>query len=121
MKTIFVVDDTDTNLVMAREALENDFRVLTMPSAAKMFNLLNKIMPDLILLDIEMPEMDGFTALEKLKQNEQTAKIPVVFLTAHAEAHGTQLSADDFITKPFSVPALQNRVAELIKQSHPEG
>ena len=115
MKTIFVVDDTDTNLVMAKDALENSYRVLTMPSAAKMFTILNKVTPDLILLDIEMPEMDGFAALEKLKQNEQTAQIPVVFLTAHAEVRGSQLGAADFITKPFSAPALQSRVAELIK------
>ncbi|MCL2260865.1 MAG: response regulator [Fibromonadales bacterium] len=121
MKTIFVVDDADTNLVMAKDALENDYRVLTMSSAVKMFNILNKVTPDLILLDIEMPEMNGFAALEKLKQNEQTAKIPVVFLTAHAKDHDSQLGAEDFITKPFSVPALQNCVAELIKQSHLEG
>jgi len=121
MKTVFVVDDTDTNLVMAKDALDNNYRVLTMPSAAKMFAIMNKIVPDLILLDIEMPEMNGFEALEKLKQDEKTAQIPVVFLTAHAETHGSKLGAEDFITKPFSVPALQSRVAEIIKQFHPEG
>jgi len=56
MKTIFAVDDSDSNLSLAKKALEEHYRILTMPSAAKMFALLEKITPDLILLDIEMPE-----------------------------------------------------------------
>jgi putative two-component system response regulator len=108
------VDDADTNLTKAKQALESSYRVLTMPSAAKMFNLLEKIIPDLILLDIEMPEMDGFAALEKLLQNTKTAKIPVIFLTAQTdaivEARGFEMGAVDFITKPFSEPVLLNRI-----------
>ncbi len=113
--TIFIVDDADTNLTKAKQALENKYRVLTMPSAAKMFNLLEKIKPDLILLDIEMPEINGFVALEKLMRNKQTARIPVIFLTAQTdaaiEARGFEMGAVDFITKPFSEPVLQNRIA----------
>jgi putative two-component system response regulator len=114
MKTIFIVDDTDTNLTKAKQALEGNYRILTMSSAAKMFTLLEKIEPDLILLDIEMPEMDGFAALEKLMRSKQ-ARIPVVFLTAQVdaaiEARGFELGAVDFITKPFSEPVLLNRIA----------
>jgi len=114
MKTIFVVDDSDTNLSMAESALEDGYRVMTMPSAAKMFDLLDKIIPDLILLDIEMPEMSGFTALEKLKSVDLWADIPVMFLTAHTDAavevRGFELGAVDFITKPFSAPVLLNRI-----------
>jgi len=119
METIFVVDDADTNLLRARQALEAGYRVLTMPSAAKMFALLEKIIPDMILLDIEMPEMDGFAALEKLAQNERTAKIPVIFLTAQAdtaiEAKGLELGAVDFISKPFSETVLLNKIVSHIK------
>ncbi|MCL2207748.1 MAG: response regulator [Fibromonadales bacterium] len=111
MKTIFIVDDTDTNLVTAKEALEEDYRVFTMPSAAKMFAFLEKMTPDLILLDIEMPEMNGFTALDKLREKEKTAKIPVAFLTAH----GGMAGATDFIVKPISKEDLQHRVVELLK------
>jgi len=114
MKTIFVIDDSDTNLSMAEAALEDFYRVMTMPSAAKMFELLNKVFPDLILLDIEMPEMDGFQALQKLKASDHTAHIPVMFLTGRndpeVEVHGFELGAVDFVTKPFSAPVLLNRI-----------
>jgi putative two-component system response regulator len=116
MKTIFVVDDSDTNLAKVEEALEERYRVMTMPSAAKMFALLEKITPDLILLDIEMPELNGFQALEQLKasESETLAEIPVMFLTGHAdsavEAHGFELGAVDLVTKPFSAPVLLNRI-----------
>jgi len=114
MKTIFVVDDSDTNLSMAEDALDRLYRVMTMPSAAKMFSLLGKIIPDLILLDIEMPEMDGFEALNRLKSESLWANIPVVFLTgrtdAAVEVHGFEMGAVDFITKPFSAPVLINRI-----------
>ena len=113
-KTIFVVDDNDTNLSMAKEALKEDYRVMTLPSAAKMFAFIEKIMPDLILLDIEMPEMDGFEALRCLKSNAAQACIPVIFLTsmndASVEVRGFQLGVVDFITKPFSAPVLLNRI-----------
>jgi putative two-component system response regulator len=126
MDTIFVVDDVDVNLTKAEQALEETYNVLTLPSAIKMFELLQKITPDLILLDIEMPEMDGFTAIAKLKENPKTANIPVMFLTASTdsgvEAHGIKLGAVDFVVKPFSAPVLLNRIAnhlhinELIKE-----
>ena len=111
-KTIFVVDDNDTNLAAAREALKDHYRVMTLPSAIKMFTMMDKLAPDLILLDIEMPEMDGFQALGHLKQSR--ADVPVIFLTslidAEVEAKGFQLGVIDFITKPFSAPVLINRI-----------
>ena len=114
MKTIFAVDDNDTNLTMAKKALENSYRVFTMPSAAKLFALLEKITPDLILLDIEMPDMNGFEALSYLKTCSLYANIPVIFLTSHTddavEVRGFVLGAVDFITKPFSTPVLLNRI-----------
>jgi putative two-component system response regulator len=126
MKTIFVVDDNDTNLVKAKRALEGHYRIRTMSSAETMLTLIGKVMPDLILLDIEMPEMDGFSAINKLKENERTAHIPVMFLTASTdddiEAKGLECGAVDFVTKPFSPSVLLNRIAhhlhieELLKK-----
>jgi len=114
MKTIFAVDDNDTNLSTVKKALENHYRIFTMPSAAKMFAFLQKVTPDLIMLDIEMPQMDGHEALLSLKTNPLYADIPVIFLTSFTddkiEAHGFELGVVDFITKPFSVPVLLNRI-----------
>ena len=112
MKTIIVVDDSDTNLMMVEEALEDQYRVMTIPSAAKMFDFLEKIIPDMILLDIEMPEMNGFEALERLKSRQSYAGIPVIFLTGYLDdvikTRSRELGAVDIITKPFSAPALLN-------------
>jgi putative two-component system response regulator len=114
MKTIFVVDDSDTCLSKAEEVLENQYYVITLPSAAKMFSMLEKLMPDLILLDISMPEMDGHTALRLLKSNKKTANIPVMFLTGQADALVEARSFDsgviDFIVKPFSAIVLLTRI-----------
>jgi len=113
-KIIYVVDDSDTNLAVAKDALKDHYRVMTLPSAAKMFALLEKIRPDLILLDIEMPEMNGFEALRRLKTGDAHSNIPVIFLTSMTdtttEVRGFQLGVVDFIAKPFTAPVLLNRI-----------
>jgi putative two-component system response regulator len=101
-------------LVQAEEALESQYTVFTLLSAASMFKALGKVTPDLILLDIEMPEMDGFEAISLLKADELYSGIPVIFLTGLSdptmEAKGIEFGAVDFIAKPFSVPVLLNRI-----------
>jgi len=118
-KTIFVVDDSLSNLSLAEEALENHYRVITLSSADKMYKTLEKLVPDLILLDIAMPDESGFDAMKKLKSNKAHAEIPVIFLTALTdtfnEALGIELGAIDFITKPFSEAVLLNRVRNHIQ------
>jgi putative two-component system response regulator len=113
-KTIFVVDDNLTNLSVAKDVLKDSYKILTLPSAEKMFAMMEKVTPDFILLDIEMPEMDGFEALSRLKENPAQADIPVIFLTSmtdsEVEARGFQLGVIDFIIKPFSEPVLLNRI-----------
>jgi len=119
LKTIFIVDDSDTNLATAESALEDHYNVMTVPSAAKMFALLEKMTPNLILLDIEMPEMNGFDALAKLKSNPAWAAIPVLFLTGTVDAAITaksaQLGAVGVVAKPFSAPALLECVNSHIR------
>jgi len=113
-KLIFVVDDNDSNLTVAASVLEAEYKVLTMPSAEKMFSLLEKKRPDIILLDIEMPDMSGFDAMKRLKANDQYSDIPIIFLSGRtdvvSEAYGIELGAVDFIQKPFSEPVLLNRI-----------
>jgi len=117
-KIIFIVDDNDANLVMTSSVLENEFKVLTMPSAHKMFTLLNKILPDLILLDIEMPEMTGFEAIVKLKENPAWEAIPVIFLTGRQDnelqSETKETQALDIVFKPIEAPVLLDCVKKHI-------
>ncbi|MCL2853584.1 MAG: response regulator [Defluviitaleaceae bacterium] len=125
-KTIFVVDDIGANLFAAEEALEEYYNVITAPSAKRAIELLEKVVPQLILMDVDMPEMDGFEALKYLKSKERFKDIPVVMLTGmsdmETEVKGFEMGAWDFIAKPFSAPVLLNRVkmhigiSELIKE-----
>jgi len=111
---IFIVDDNETSLTAAENALVHEYKVIALPSATKMFEALTKFTPDLILLDIEMPDISGFEALERLKNNDSYADIPVIFLSglsdAISEAYGIKLGAVDFIMKPFTEPVLINRI-----------
>ena len=113
-KIIFIVDDNATSLITAETALEKRYRLLSMTSAREMFGLLKKWVPDLILMDVAMPDMDGFEALARLKKSNLHAHIPVIFLTALSgavnEAYGIELGAVDFITKPFSETVLNKRI-----------
>ena len=113
-KIIFVVDDNATNLTVAEDALEKQYRVIALSSAEQMFKALEKFTPNLILLDVEMPSMDGFKAMERLKANYPHLNIPVIFLTGLVdeakEAYGIDLGAVDFIVKPFSKTVLLNRI-----------
>ncbi|MCL2501399.1 MAG: response regulator [Defluviitaleaceae bacterium] len=127
MKTIFIVDDNETNRMAAKSALDGTYKNFALPSAARMFNMLEKITPDLILLDIDMPEMDGFEALSVLKADDKLKRIPVIFLTAkndaESETRGFEIGAIDFMHKPFSPPVLIKRIGlhietdRLIKES----
>ena len=114
MKTIFVVDDSDINLIKIKSILKKHYRIITIVSAERLFLLIAKVMPDLILLDINMPDMDGFSALKKLKEDKHTAQIPVIFLTAftdeNIEVQGFKMGVVDFLIKPFSFPILINRI-----------
>ena len=114
MKTIFVVDDNTVNLVMADEALSDLYNVFTFASAVTMFDILQNTIPDLILLDIMMPDIDGFEALKQLKADKRYAGIPVIFLTSKnntaTEARGFAMGIIDIIPKPFSASALCDRI-----------
>jgi len=118
MKIIFIVDDNATNLITAKTVLEDEYKTYAIPSAAKMFQMLEKITPNLILLDIEMPEMGGFEAIKTLKSNNETKDIPVIFLTASADSEnrseGLSLGAIDYISKPFIPNILLQRINENI-------
>ena len=115
---IVIVDDSIPNLDQGRNMLRTFFEVYPAPSAAKLFDILDNIIPDLILLDIEMPVMNGYETIKKLKSNPLHADIPVIFLTAKddesSEMEGFDLGAVDYITKPFSGPLLLKRITNQL-------
>ncbi|MDV7391695.1 response regulator, partial [Arthrospira platensis SPKY1] len=113
--SIMVVDDTAQNLALMSELLRPQYRVVVANSGERALKLLHAgKQPDLILLDIMMPEMDGYEVIRRLKADPETERIPVVFLTAKSEvedeAKGLSLGAVDYITKPISPPIVLARV-----------
>lgn len=113
--TILIVDDTPDNLTLMRELLKSDYHVQVANSGARALKLAAlSPHPDLILLDIMMPGMDGYEVCQRLKADPQTLGIPVVFLTAKAdvedEQRGLEIGAVDYITKPISPPIVLARV-----------
>jgi putative two-component system response regulator len=113
-KIILLVDDNATNLTAGKHILKDQYKVYPTPSAEIMFDLIENIIPDMILLDIEMPEMNGYEAIKILKNNSKWADIPVMFLTSKkdegSELEGLSLGAIDYVAKPFSAPLLLKRI-----------
>ena len=109
-KFIIIVDDNPANLRIGKNILSERYSVATAPSAEKLFALLENNKPSIILLDIDMPEMDGFEAIKILKSKPETKDIPVIFLTGMSdpqdEKKGRALGAVDYIIKPFDPSAL---------------
>jgi putative two-component system response regulator len=109
-KKIIVVDDNLDNLSALRNILKNIYVVYPCPSALKMFDVLKHVQPDLILLDVEMPEMNGYEAAEKLKSDDKTMGIPIIFLTSmddeESKKKGLSLGAVDYLHKPIVAPVL---------------
>ena len=114
-KKVLMVDDSKLNLTTARDVLKDEYEVFEAESAKEGFAILQDIIPDIILLDIVMPEMDGFEMIKILKNTRRLRKIPVIFLTAkdqtESEVKGLSLGAADFIRKPI-VPAVMKRRIE---------
>ncbi|MDM8538600.1 response regulator [Desulfobacterales bacterium HSG17] len=112
--TVLIVDDTETNIDVLVEALSDDFDISIAMDGERAMKNISEEPPDLILLDIMMPGMDGYEVCQKIKSNPATSMIPVVFLTAMGEekneAKGLALGAVDYITKPFSPDLVKSRV-----------
>jgi len=115
-KTILIVDDTPANIAAALSILKDQYRTKVATSGTKALEHAGAAdKPDLILLDVTMPEMDGYEVCARLKADPETAAIPVVFLTARTEAEdeakGFELGSVDYIHKPFNPTVVRARVA----------
>jgi CheY-like chemotaxis protein len=118
-RTIMVVDDNPDIITIVKTILEGKgYQVLSASSGQELLNLLVDRKPDLIILDIMMPEMDGLEVLGRLKAVTETASIPVILLTAKVQYEdvlgGYKLGADYYITKPFTSTQLVNGINLLL-------
>ena len=118
-KYILIIDDSTTSLKHAQEMLKDTYKLAMSKSGEQGLKFLKTTKPDLILLDINMPDMNGYDILKELKQNPDTREIPVIFLTGdgnqESELKGFQMGAMDFITKPFVPEIVKSRIDRIIE------
>ena len=119
---IFLVDDNIVDLNIGKRILQDIYSVVPVSSGVKLLEMLEKYDADLIILDIQMPEMNGYEVIEKLKENPETKDIPVIFLTGQSDTEdkekGFEAGAVDYIIKPFSKPLMYNRIEKLLLLEH---
>ncbi|QEK11965.1 response regulator transcription factor [Crassaminicella thermophila] len=120
-KKILVVDDEQHIIELIQFNLENSgFDVITSENGEDAIRIAEEEMPDVILLDLMLPGIDGFEACKKIRNNDKTRKIPVIMLTAKGEEMdkvlGLELGADDYLTKPFSVRELIARIKAVLRR-----
>lgn len=119
MKHILLVDDVSTNLKYERLILRDQYKVTMVKSGREALECLKTMCPDLVLLDIRMYEMDGYEVLRYMKEDPETAGIPVILLTAdtdpESEKRGIALGAADFIRKPLEPQVLLERIEAVWK------
>ena len=119
MKKILIVDDNRLNLIAAKNVLNDVYSVSSVLNGEEALEYLERESCDLILLDINMPDMDGFEVFEKLRAMEKTKEIPVIFLTAdndaNTETHCFDCGAIDFIAKPFVPAVMRSRISRVLE------
>lgn len=119
---LLIVDDTDSNIDILIEILGDLYSISVATNGALALQIATQILPDLILLDIVMPEMDGYEVCRRLKNQQVTQDIPVIFVTIKAtiqdEHKGLDLGAIDYIVKPFSPPIVLSRVKNHLMLKH---
>lgn len=117
-KHILMVDDVSTNLKCEGEVLKGKYKMSMAKSGEQALELLSEIQPDLILLDIYMPGMDGYETMVKIKENADYADIPVIFLSgdskSEAEKKGMNMGAAGYICKPFAPNVLLEKIESIL-------
>jgi DNA-binding response OmpR family regulator len=120
MKRVLIVDDDRENLDLVADMLRAEFQPLTAASGREGIVAAVREQPDLILLDVNMPEMDGFDVCKRLREQPGTRQIPIIMLTTasslDSRVKGLDLGADDYITKPFQVRELVARIHARLRR-----
>jgi CheY-like chemotaxis protein len=115
LKTVLIVEDVDLNRDLLVQLLEDDYRLVLAEDGVSALERAAETMPDLILMDLSLPRMDGWEATRRLKADERLARIPVIVLSAHAmrgdEERARASGCDDFLTKPIDETLLYQKLA----------
>lgn len=122
MNKILVIDDEQAINELIKINLElAGYKVIQALDGTKGFALAKQEMPNLIVLDVMMPEVDGFTVAQRIRQNQETKNIPIIMLTALSQLNdkvkGFDLGVDDYLTKPFEMDELKVRIRALLKRT----
>ena len=119
VNSVLIVDDTNANILALTDILKSEYTIYAAKNGQKAIELAEEFMPDVILLDIVMPEMDGYEVIARLKNSERAKDIPVIFITSlndsGNEEKGLELGAADYISKPFSPGIVRLRAGNQIR------
>ena len=117
--SVLIVDDENMNMFALTHILRPEYTVYAAKNGRSAIRIAKKQMPDVILLDILMPEMDGYEVLSELKNDEETRNIPVIFITGlinpEDEKKGLEMGAADYISKPFNAENVRKKVRNQIQ------
>ena len=120
-RSVLVVDDEKINLNVMNHTLHQEYTIYSAKNGMTALELANEHLPDLILLDIVMPDMDGYEVISRLKASERTKDIPVIFITGLSDSEdmekGIALGAVDFVTKPLTATVLKEKVRKQILEA----
>ena len=118
MKTILIVEDTDINIDLLTQILEDDYSLLVAKDGAQGVRMAQENSPDLILMDVRMPRMTGYEACKVMKSRPDLKDIPIVFLTARGQEseiqQGLEAGAEEYLLKPFAPDQLTTRVKAIL-------
>lgn len=118
--TILAVDDNAVNLATIEQTLEDEYDVIPMIAGARAIKYLSRAQADLMLLDVQMPEMDGIQTLEEIRKLDNGQTLPVIFLTAANDEdvaqQGNRLGIVDYIVKPFDGADLKRRIRQVLEK-----
>lgn len=118
--TILAVDDNAVNLATIEQTLEDEYDVIPVIAGARAIKYLSRAQADLMLLDVQMPEMDGIQTLEEIRKLDNGQALPVIFLTAANDEdvaqQGNRLGIVDYIVKPFDGADLKRRIRQVLEK-----
>ncbi len=122
-KILIVDDELDTLLPLKRALEMEDFNVIEAQDGVEALEKVRGEIPDLVLLDLMLPKINGFEVCQRLKQDEATSSIPIIMLTAKGETsdkvEGIEIGADDYVTKPFNLDELKARIKAVLRRTAP--